>query len=143
MLKQQTSITVYRWSAKETNVLFPFTFTADKWKFAISEFCLQKKNGSYRFPLVPFQLTEFRTHGEMDIDMETWRHRDLETWRHGDMETWRHGDLDMETSEGKRKMEAQAIFPNPFTVCSSCNWKVVVCPFVEKKTHRSYPFAND
>ncbi len=37
----------------------------------------------------------------------------------------------------KRKTEAQAIFPNPFTICSSCKQKFSVCPFVG-----SYPFAN-
>ncbi len=46
------------------------------------------------------------------------KHGDMETWRyrHGDMETWihRHGDIDMET-----ETEAQGIFINPFTVCSS------------------------
>jgi hypothetical protein len=33
-------------------------------------------------------------------------------------------------SNGKRNMEAQAIFLNLFTVCSSCKWKFVVRPFV-------------
>ncbi len=55
-------------------------------------------------------------------DMETWRHRDMETWRHGDVESWRH------------KTEAQAIFLNLFTVCSSCKRS--------SETNRSYPFAN-
>jgi hypothetical protein len=48
----------------------------------------------------------------------------------------------METSNGKRKIEAQAIFLKPFTVCSSCNRKFVVCPFANKETNRSYPFTN-
>jgi hypothetical protein len=26
-------------------------------------------------------------HGQIDMDMETWRHRDIETWRHGDIES--------------------------------------------------------
>ncbi len=42
----------------------------------------------------------------------------------------------------KRKMEAQAIFLDPFIVCSSCKWKLVVCPFIYVETNRSYPFAN-
>ncbi len=56
------------------------------------------------------------------IDMETSRHGEMETLKHGDVETLRHrhGDMDMktwmETSNGKQKMEAQAIFLNPFTV---------------------------
>ncbi len=42
----------------------------------------------------------------------------------------------------KRKTEAQAIFLNPFTVCSSCKQKFVVCPFADEETDGSYPFAN-
>ncbi len=34
------------------------------------------------------------------------------------------------------------IFLNPFTICSSCKWKFVVCPFVDKETNGSYLFAN-
>ncbi len=92
-------------------------------------------------------------------DMETWRHGDMETWKHGDMETWRHGDMEtwrhgyMETwrhgyEDIKRKMEAQAIFLNLFTICSSCTlppppkWKFVICRFVGKETSKSYPLAN-
>jgi hypothetical protein len=68
-------------------------------------------------------------HGDIDMrhgamNMETW------IWRHG------HGN------KIKRKEEAQAIFLNPFTVCSSCKKKVVICPFVEKETNGSCPFAN-
>jgi hypothetical protein len=50
------------------------------------------------------------------------------------VETWRNGDI-------KRK-EVQAIFLNPFTVCSSRKRKFDVCPFVDKETNRSNPFAN-
>jgi hypothetical protein len=35
-------------------------------------------------------------------------------------------------------MKAQSIF----AVCSSFKWKFVVCPFVDKETNGSYPFAN-
>ncbi len=38
-------------------------------------------------------------------------------------------------------MEAKMIFNNLFTVCSLCNWKFVVCPFVDEETNGSYPFA--
>jgi hypothetical protein len=70
-------------------------------------------------------------------DMETCRHRprDMETLRNGDMETRRHGDI-------KRKTEAQAIFLNPFTVCSLYKWKFGVCQFVDEETNRSNLFAN-
>ncbi len=36
-------------------------------------------------------------------------------------------------------MEAQAIFPNLFTICC-CSF--VVRPFVDEETNGSYPFAN-
>jgi hypothetical protein len=38
--------------------------------------------------------------------------------------------------------EAQAIFLNPFTVCSLRKRNFVNCPFVEEETNGSYPFAN-
>jgi hypothetical protein len=61
----------------------------------------------------------------------------METWKHGNMETWRHAHGDI-----KRKTEAQSIFPNPFTICSLCKRKFVVCPFIDEETKVSYPFAN-
>jgi hypothetical protein len=69
-----------------------------------------------------------------DIDMETRKHGEM---RHRDMEAWiwRHGDIE-------RKTEAQSIFLNPFTVCSLCKQKFVVCQFVDEDTIGSYPFAN-
>jgi hypothetical protein len=51
-------------------------------------------------------------------------------------------DGDIETSNGKCKTEAQVIFLNPFTVCSSCKQKFVICPFIEKETNGSCPFLN-
>ncbi len=42
----------------------------------------------------------------------------------------------------KQKMEARAIFLYPFTVCSSCKWKFVICPFVYEETNGSYLFSN-
>ncbi len=44
----------------------------------------------------------------------------------------------------KRKEEVQAIFlnPYPFTVCSSCKRKFVVCLFAYEETNGRYPFAN-
>ncbi len=37
----------------------------------------------------------------------------------------------------KWNMEAQVIFLNPFTVCSSCKREFVVFPFVDKETNRT------
>jgi hypothetical protein len=39
-------------------------------------------------------------------------------------------------------MQTLAIFLNPFTVCSSCNRKFVICPFVDEEKNGHYPFAN-
>jgi hypothetical protein len=50
LLKQQSSITVYRSPTKENKLLFSFLFAADNWKFAIFVFHLHKINGSCRFP---------------------------------------------------------------------------------------------
>jgi hypothetical protein len=69
------------------------------------------------------------------MEIETWTHgdRDIETWRYGHMGTYGHmdncrnGDMGIETSNAKRKMEAQAIFLNQFTICSSCTLKFVIC----------------
>jgi hypothetical protein len=55
----------------------------------------------------------------------------LERW------TWRHGIL-----KNQIEMETKAIFLNPFTVWSSCKWKFVICPFLDKETNGSYPLAN-
>jgi hypothetical protein len=38
---------------------------------------------------------------------------------------------------GKQKTEAHALFLDPFTVCSSCKRKFVVCPFVDERTNGS------
>ncbi len=43
----------------------------------------------------------------------------------------------------KWKMEAQSIFLNPFTICSSFKRKFVVCPFDYEETNGSYPFGNE
>jgi hypothetical protein len=34
------------------------------------------------------------------------------------------------------------IFLNPFTICSSCKWKFVVCLSVDKETNGNYPSSN-
>ncbi len=82
-------------------------------------------------------------HGSATLDTETWKHGDIdmrqsntEKWRHGDMEKWNFNKYI------KWKTEAQVIFLNLFTVCSSCKWKLDVCPLVDEETGRSYPFAN-
>ncbi len=77
-------------------------------------------------------------------DIETWRHGDIdkETWKHGDTELWSHGDMDMETWKHQMETEAQAIFLNPSTVCSSYKRKFAFCPLIDEETNGSYPFAN-
>jgi hypothetical protein len=51
-------------------------------------------------------------------------------------------DGDIETSNRKCKTVAQVIFLNPFTVCSSCKQKFVICPFIDEETNGSCPFLN-
>ncbi len=48
--------------------------------------------------------------------------------------------LPFQTENGKS--EAQAIFLNPFIVCSSYKRKCFLCLFVYEETNGSYPFAN-
>ncbi len=40
-------------------------------------------------------------------------------------------------SNRKRKTEAQVIFLNIFTVCSSCKWKFDICPFFLQRSKRN------
>ncbi len=39
------------------------------------------------------------------------------------------------------KTEAQVIFLNPVTDCSSCKQEFVLCPFVYEETNGSYPLV--
>ncbi len=109
----------------KSNVCFPFPLAANKWKFAFS--VCRKQTEFYIFCQFRFLFTEFRKRGDMnmEIDME-----------HGD-----NIDIDLETSNGKR--EVQAIFLNPFTVCSSCRLEVrrrwSVC---SREKNGSHQFAN-
>ncbi len=139
LLRQQSSITVYRLSAKENKL--PFSVSVCSKQTPVWRFCFPftATNGS-RFPLVPFNvygIPEKWRHGHGG--METWRHCDSETWRwrhgnmeawtwrHGEMKTWRHGHVDI-----KQKTKTQAIFLNPFTICSL--WKRnVLCPFLWRR----------
>jgi hypothetical protein len=68
---------------------------------------------------------------------------DTETWtrRHG-IKILGNSEVSQKKLNGKWKTEAQAIFLNPFTVCSSCKRKFVVCLFVWTETNESYPLAN-
>jgi hypothetical protein len=63
--------TVFRLPTKETNVHSPFRFAANKRKFAVSVFRLDKTSGSCRFPLVPFSVCGIRICGNMDT-VHTW-----------------------------------------------------------------------
>jgi hypothetical protein len=71
LLKQQSSriIIVYRSPVKEKIYFrFPFSFAANKRKFAISVFHLQKASGSCFFPLVPFSGAETWRQGDGDME---------------------------------------------------------------------------
>jgi hypothetical protein len=82
LLKQPSSITVFRLPTKEYKLLFSVSVCSEQTEFAVSVFRWQKTNGSCRFLLVPFSVCGIP-----------------ETWRHGDMETLKHRDIDMETSK--------------------------------------------
>ncbi len=95
--------------------------------------------------------TSTSRHGHRDMDIETWawrhRHGDIDmkmwTWRHryGDM-SWRYGHVDIEFNIGEfwcftkkiiRETEAQVVFHDPFTACSSCERNLCVCPLWMRK----------
>jgi hypothetical protein len=133
-------MTRFLFAANKTEVsrfCFPFTEDLRKLPFSVRSVFHLLNSGNVE--------TWTRRHGYMEIwrhddgDMETWRHRhgDRETWRNGDMETWtwRYGDI-------KQKTEAQAIFLDPLTVCSSCKQKFVVSLLVDEVTDANYPFSN-
>ncbi len=129
LLKQQSSVTVYRYRPRKTNFHFPFPFAAKKWMFAISVFCLQQTHGSCHFLLVPFSacVCECVCGG-----------------RGGGVCVGGWGVcVGVFVYMLPFQTEAQAIFLNPFNVCSSCERKFVVCLFIdEETTNRIYPFAN-
>ncbi len=95
----------------------------------MSVFHLQPTNGSRCFPLVPFSGCIYCIYSEtaayiyVDIYLDIYM-------------------LFSAVSNGKRKTEAETIFLNPFTRCSSCKRKFVVCLFVDKETNESYLYAN-
>jgi hypothetical protein len=98
------SVSVYKKYTEVFHFRFPFAENKRKFPFSFSSvFNLQK-------------------YEDMDMEIETWKHRDMVTWR------WKHGE-----PKGKQKTEAHVIFSNLFTVCSSCKRKFVVCNIVEKE----------
>ncbi len=117
---------------RKSNICFLFQLAANKRKFAVSAFCLQKTKGSCHVSVS--SVFRFRNSRNVktgrygDGKMETWRHRhgDTETWRHGDMETWRHGNGngDMETTNGKQT--PRRFFKSVYR-CSSRKRKLTVC----------------
>ncbi len=129
LLKQQSSITIYRFPTKEKKLPLLFPFVANR-SFSVSVFRLQQTKKSCRFLLVPF--TEYLyifCRFNIYIYIYLYENR----------------------TDGKRQllyvcciweMEAQVVFLNPFSICSSCKRKFVVCPFVDEETNGSYPVAN-
>ncbi len=121
------------------NFRFPLLFAANKQKFAVSAFRLQKLNRSCHFSVSSvFRLRNFR-----NVETWTWWHGDMETWRwrHGDVDmetwTWRHGHGDIGTSNGKRKPRRFSLICVPFA-----QWVNGSLSFVDEETNGSNPFAD-
>jgi hypothetical protein len=84
---------------------------------------------------------------DMKIDMNMKMDEDVETWTR----TWKKSSSFTKNIE--HKMEVQAIFLKPFTVCTSCKQKFVVSPFVDEEKNwklsvlqtdkTDLPFYND
>ncbi len=66
LLKQQSSITVYRLPTKENKLSFSISVSSKQTEVAVS------------FTYFRLLFAEFRQHGDMEK---------IETWRHGNMET--------------------------------------------------------
>jgi hypothetical protein len=88
----------------------PITFAESKQKFAVSTFRLQQTKGN----------SIFRIH------ILKWR---IFIYIFFYLYFYIYINIYAAVSNGKRKMETQAIFLNPFTVCSSWKRKFVLCPF--------------
>ncbi len=144
---------------------------ANKFLFSVSVFSKQTEVCHFPFPLAANKLNMPFTVSFVSVcwisETWRWRHgewRHIETWRHGDSETWRHEAIEplshwaieplshwaieplshwaMDMETWRRKTEAQAIFLNPFIVCSFCKQKLAVCPFFDEETDGSYPFCK-
>ncbi len=82
-------------------------------------FCLKQTNGSLPFPF-PFAENKRKLPFSISPVFRLRKHREMETWRNGNMETWRPRTWRHQMDNG-----AQAVFLNPFDVCSSCKRKLV------------------
>jgi hypothetical protein len=104
LLKQQSLITVYRLHTKENKQPFYVSICSKQTEVGCFRFPFaENKNRSYHFSSVPFSVCGI-----------------LETWRHG------HGDI-------KQKTEAQAIFLNLCTICSSFKGSLSLVSLLTKK----------
>jgi hypothetical protein len=99
---------------RKTNFNCPFPFAANKWKFAVSVFCLQQTRGSFTFSV----SSVFRTYSSTECNY-----------------------IYM-CCHFKQKTEALVIFLNLFPISSLCKRKFTACPIVDKETNGSYPSAN-
>ncbi len=104
-LRQQSSVTVFVCRPRKTNFSFSFPFAT---------------NGNCHFPLIMFSVCIFIF---VCIYIYIW----------ANVKWIKENRIYIYNFQ--QKMEAQAIFLNPFTVVSSCKWKFVVCLFVGKKTN--------
>ncbi len=106
---------------------------------------------------------ETRRHGHIDTrrhedletlkhgNIETWRHGhidtrrhgDLETWKHGNIETWRHGGMEMETSIGRLKTEAQAISLTHLLSTQRANESLLFVRLLMKKQKEDISLETD
>jgi hypothetical protein len=158
--KQQSSITVYRLPTKGNKLPFSvslcskqtavcgflfFTFAANKWNLQFSIrffFYLQlgvhgneflEFRGSRNFFRISFYFLGIPQNSVCKIPQNGHAHstKILGTYK-----------VLREKKSNRCETEAQAIFLNPFTVCSLRKGNFVNCPFVEEETNGSYPFAN-
>jgi hypothetical protein len=90
LLKQQSSITVYRLPSKENKL--PFSVSIFSKQTEVCRFCFPFATNKQK---LLFSVSSFSwRHGYIETlrhgDMETLWHGDMVTWWHGGIETWRH-----------------------------------------------------
>jgi hypothetical protein len=123
LLKQQTPITIYCLPTKENKLLFPFA--AKKQKFAVSVFLLQQTNRSlrFRFPYIYIVIVLYIQKTELYIYVYTYT---VYIFIY---------ILYTSVSNGKRKPRRFSLIRLPFAIVQAV---VVICPFVDEETNRSY-----
>jgi hypothetical protein len=87
------------------------------------------------------KLTRFLLY--MSLNMESSGQLKLLSYLIWNIYIYKYIYIYMTPFQTETESEAQAIFQNPFTVCTSCKRKFVFCPFVCEKINRVIRWQTD